>query len=813
LALEAENDFNTTLGCRIEGDSKAEISASQARTLCIRPVARRLSRLIGRVMKNILHSVSVAHESPARFSNWMRSAIFSAVALAVLSPAARAADWDTVQKLKVQCLSLTAQHAMEQQKTSAAPAIPIAFPSNVVAGGNLKIAAKSAQDLSVELTASPKVDGRSAAEFIRIKLPKPLDMISRHSGLALLIQTEQGSSPEVRLGLRLLAADGKSANIQPIMPALSPWGSQKREIYFDWAFLDYAKAKDAVAVLKAVDTIEITAASAKRAPQSGAAEQARSASFILSDLRLVDYLKGSYDPSRRWLKFDTAAGKWVAGGSLDLTLQHRTQEVTGIVAAYGGEAGVASAIDSLDMAARTQCWDGSFLDGRRGAVTVASGEYTFGFTLYGLLCAYTTLEKARCPLLDDKITIGADTMTRREFYQRMFYRGAMARTAALPSAYRDDIIDHNTLITGANRVLGYAMAMRMIADVLTNPAKKRLVLEKYRPIMQEIADAQGKFSGGFPLLGEGDIYDGRGIHYDAGYTRTHMDWLVLGARRTGDPLLVQILRRYQDVFEAAMDSEGTGLLPMISERHQPSGPVQLILSDATGQVGMQYHLPVIAQWGYNCGIHMWPDGEQRSTNHFRNASSARGYTLGAHMSILVDDMEARPVPKDLGYLFPRQFPVWSSRLYSKDGKLVRTSHMYIHPNGELTSDFRIQVGEFPVTVGVPVAIKSPKGVVVATAGKLSGWPKLLPEGAAIEIGGDVSAKGRIGQPFLFTLNKETHILISGPAVTLPPEAGGEKVPFRAELTLTPQGSGLPVELTVLRGTTSYTYKAEPQPRP
>ena len=139
-------------------------------------------------------------------------------------------------------------------------------------------------------------------------------------------------------------------------------------------------------MLKSVDTIEITAASVKRAPQRGASDEARSAKFVLSDLRLVDYLNGSYDPSRRSLRFDTAAGKWAAGGALDLTLQHRTQEVTGIVAAHGGQAGIQSAIDSLDMAARTQCWDGSWLDGRRGAVTVASGEYTFGFTLYGLLC-------------------------------------------------------------------------------------------------------------------------------------------------------------------------------------------------------------------------------------------------------------------------------------------------------------------------------------------------------------------------------------------------------------------------------------------
>ena len=56
-----------------------------------------------------------------------------------------------------------------------------------------------------------------------------------------------------------------------------------------------------------------------------------------------------------------------------------------MVAIHGGEAGLKSAVDALDMAARTQCWDGSFLDGRRGATTVASGEYTFGFTIVGML--------------------------------------------------------------------------------------------------------------------------------------------------------------------------------------------------------------------------------------------------------------------------------------------------------------------------------------------------------------------------------------------------------------------------------------------
>src|SRR5665647_673771 len=151
-----------------------------------------------------------------------------------------------------------------------------------------------------------------------------MDMVSRHSGLAVLVKTEEGSSPEVRLGLRLFAGD-KKTEVQAILPAVSRWGDAAHELYFDWALLDFPGStlggdrpgpgvNDAVDVLKAVDTIEITAAAAKRAPERGPSAQARGAKFTLSDLRLVDYLKGSYDASRQGLRFDEAAGKYLPGG-------------------------------------------------------------------------------------------------------------------------------------------------------------------------------------------------------------------------------------------------------------------------------------------------------------------------------------------------------------------------------------------------------------------------------------------------------------------------------------------------------------------
>jgi len=713
-------------------------------------------------------------------------------------------DWAKVQALKVGYLNLAAEHAIEQQKTNHTPFVSIVPNGNVQVAGDVKLIGVNGGSLSVDLNASPRV-GREPKERIRIKLPGPVDMLNGYSGIAVIVKTETGTSAEVRAGLCLTGVNGEKAEILPFIPVLSNWGDEQHEIYFDWGSFNYEKAEEAAAVLKSVDMIEFTFASARLAPERHGSAQARPARFRLSDLRLVDYIQGSYDPSRQSLTFDRDAGRWIPDERFDFTLQHRTQEVTGIVAAFGGQPGIRSAIASLDMAARTQCWDGSFLDGRRGAVTVASGEYTFGFTIYGLLQGYKHLEKIKYPGLDEKITIGPASMMRREFYQRMFYRAAMARTVATPAIYRDDIIGGNTLVTGANRVLGYAIAMRMVADVLVNPEWKKNVMEKYLPIMQEIADAQGKFSGGFPVLGEGDRYNGRGIHYDAGYTRTHMDWLVVGVVQTGDPLLVGMLKKYQTVFEAAMNEQGTGILRMISERGRGNSAVRLIIPDATYQVGVKHKLPVIAQWGYNCSQLAWSDSENQRRNHFATASNARGYTLGAHMSILLDDMQDQPVPRDIGYLFPRQFPLWSTSLYSKDGKLLRVSSMTFLPDGTQETDYKIEVGEYPSTVGVPVMIKS-DAKITAIAKKLSGWPKLLPSGAKITFSGDIKSKGKVGKAVRIKLLKETNIIVSGPETVLPDELGGERIPFRAEFTLTPEKPGQIAEITVLKGTAPYTFK-------
>jgi hypothetical protein len=487
--------------------------------------------------------------------------------------------------------------------------------------------------------------------------------------------------------------------------------------------------------------------------------------------------------------------------------------VTGIVATYGGKEGIPSAVESLDLAARTQCWDGSFNDTRRGANTITSGEYTFGFTTYGLLCGYLALEKAKVPELNKKITIGPNTMTRRDFYKRMFYRAALARSGVCgPTRYRDDVIGGNTLVAGANRVLGYAIAMRLVADIFEGE-KKQEILSKYDEIMSEILDAQGKFSGGFPVLGEGDRFNGKGIHYDSGYTRTHMDWLVLAAYRTGDPRFIQMLKRYQEVFVAAMDPTGNGLLSFYSERghsNRTDGVSSLVIPDVTAQVGMKYNMPVIAQWGYNNGMAKWSNWNDQSRNFWKGMSTSGGYDLAAHSQIMLDDVSPEPEPKDIGYLFPRQYPIWSSTLYTKKNEAVKTSHVYINPDGSMVNDFKIEVGVYPETVGVPVNVVSKEGTIIATALKLDGWPKLLPAGAemTVTVNGEHPVKIQEGKPFDLKIEGKSIIVVSGPVIQLPKEADGEKVPFKAIFTLEPQmkSKQLPVTLTVNRNVGKYTHQ-------
>jgi hypothetical protein len=251
---------------------------------------------------------------------------------------------------------------------------------------------------------------------------------------------------------------------------------------------------------------------------------------------------------------------------------------------------------------------------------------------------------------------------------------------------------------------------------------------------------------------------------------------------------------------------------MLSERGhgEPRGDVPLVIPDITAQVGMIYNLPVIAQWGYNCGMAKWAVWDNSQHNFWSSMSQSRGYGLGAHTQIMLDDFTKDPEPHDIGYIFPRQYPIWSTTLYTKNNQPVRTSHVYINPDGTMANDFKIEIGLYPETVGVPVSVKSPEGTVITEAFKLEGWPKLLPADAdlTVIVNGEASQTIRPGQPFTVKVQNKAIVVISGPEMQLPKEAGSKKVTFKAVFSLDSQNKKkeLPVTLTLNRGVEKYQHE-------
>jgi hypothetical protein len=128
----------------------------------------------------------------------------------------------------------------------------------------------------------------------------------------------------------------------------------------------------------------------------------------------------------------------------------------------------------------------------------------------------------------------------------------------------------------------------------------------------------------------------------------------------------------------------------------------------------------------------------------------------------------------------------------------------------MENDFKIDIGLYPETVGVPVSVKSPEGTVIATALELSGWPKLLPENAdlTVSVNGEVKGKIMPDEPFEIMIVNKAEIIITGPIIQLPPEASNEKIPFKVvfSLELLEKQKQLPVTIVLHRGTVQYVHK-------
>ena len=118
----------------------------------------------------------------------MRLGLMAVVGAMIGVSAVRGADWAKVQEIKKDLLGQAATHAMEQQKKTAGEAVAVPFPAGVTAAGGVKVVEKSAKALRVTGEVAPYMWQGGQADLVRIELPAAMDMVSGHSGLAMVVQ-------------------------------------------------------------------------------------------------------------------------------------------------------------------------------------------------------------------------------------------------------------------------------------------------------------------------------------------------------------------------------------------------------------------------------------------------------------------------------------------------------------------------------------------------------------------------------------------------------------------------------------------------
>jgi hypothetical protein len=123
-------------------------------------------------------------------------------------------------------------------------------------------------------------------------------------------------------------------------------------------------------------------------------------------------------------------------------------------------------------------------------------------------------------------------------------------------------------------------------------------------------------------------------------------------------------------------------------------------------------------------------------------ATARGYSLGAHLTWQLYDLNAAPVPADLGVVFPRQWPVWTAQWMSKDGNQARQSQLVVKPDGKMVNTFAWEVGQYPVVTGVPLAVTAEGGAVEIEAKVYKGSTAKLPADADGKLAIEADGKAR-----------------------------------------------------------------------
>ena len=95
-------------------------------------------------------------------------------------------DWQRVQRYKLGYMALAARHAIQHQKTDAAPEVALALSGAQAEGKGLSVAQETGGTLALAFENILTEEKGRAEGCVRIHLPGPVDMRA-HSGLAVLV--------------------------------------------------------------------------------------------------------------------------------------------------------------------------------------------------------------------------------------------------------------------------------------------------------------------------------------------------------------------------------------------------------------------------------------------------------------------------------------------------------------------------------------------------------------------------------------------------------------------------------------------------
>ncbi|HUT56619.1 MAG TPA: hypothetical protein VNA25_01965 [Phycisphaerae bacterium] len=713
-----------------------------------------------------------------------------------------AASFEEAQKIKVEQLRTAAAHAVAQQRTESLPPQPL--KADYSGAGGVRVEESSEWDadgdgkcLKVHLADIPESYAHTGIkDRLIVRFPKPVNLLDKATGLAFWVKTPKGQSADLRFGVYFKIQGTKE---DPVVisdtPLVHKFGDNPHLAYIDWGYVfDHT-----VGVFKVpprefftkCTAVELTFVQ-KRLPRAEVKLAPASGFFYLDGLSLADFYDGTYDNSR------FPKGKPINAAD-PIVSQGRTQQVARICAEFGGDDGAKSAIRAMDMMARIQCWDGSWPEMR----TRLQGEWTHGMILADLAWALKALREQKRPELKEIVAVRHWKMPRDKLYEQMVYRGARSRSPAPISSYRDT---YNTgkgaLLSGCNRPMYFIVSQYVAAQVMTDPARKKAILAEYDTNMDDLVAHQGATAGGWPIFGEGDRYNDKGLHWDCSYTTDHVVIMTAGSRVTGDERWGKILKKFDTVVQAMVLANGYEIDGGLSERGGASKG-GLKAPDMAFQEASRWGATALAQWGANASERVWSKWP-RGGSLWPNCSSFRGYALGAFLTWQVYDMQAEPAPKDLGHVFPRQWPVWTARWMDKQGKEARRSKLIATPAGQLINTFKWEVGQYPVLSAVPLALAVEGDTAVeiepiAYEGSTAG----LPETPALKV---VIHPGKSTEPKVQAVAGESFTVNVSEPMSVGVLSGHDK-DFRVEFRAVPRKKGAAAKLTcrLLRRPVAYEH--------